>query len=88
MNRYYDILVDGRLYEGSADRGTARYLYRTVDETISPEYDGHTKSLVQMENRYDPSTWKKLFEDEIHCPQRQVEQEDDEEEEQSYHFHR
>lgn len=100
MEKTYSILVDGQSYEGSADKETAMYLYRTVDETIGKEYDGHTKSLIQMGNRYDQRTWQKLLEDEIHCPKEELEYEildgrevnyeedENENEELHYHFHR
>ena len=95
VNEYFSICVDGKPYEGSERRDMAKYLYITVDDTINREYDGHTKSLVQMGNRYDPTTWKKLFEDEIHCPQKEelkdeLEDNEDEEEDEEphYHFHR
>lgn len=42
----FNIFVDGNLYEGSDNEGTARYLYRTVDETCLRQWNGHKKALV------------------------------------------
>lgn len=67
MKSYYSILIDGYPYEGSYEAQTAKHLYDTVDYTISREYNGHTKSLVRIVNRYDKRTWHKCLEDEINC---------------------
>lgn len=64
---YYSVLIDGKPYEGSYNMVTAKYLYETVDKTISKDYDGSTKSLVKIGNRYDQRTWHKCLEDKIKC---------------------
>lgn len=62
---YYSVLIDGKPYEGSYNAATAKYLYETIDKTISKEYDGSTKILVKIGNRYDQRTWHKCLEDKI-----------------------
>lgn len=67
MDSYYSVLIDGKPYEGSHNATTAKHLYDTVDKTIGQEYNGHTKSLVRIGNRYDQRTWHKYLESEIKC---------------------
>ncbi len=90
--RQYCICVDDKPYEGSDDRLMAKALYKTLDKTILPEYNGHKKSLVQKDNLYDRRTWKTIFKDEIHCPERRMQEQQRKEQEEEvrphYHFHR
>ena len=42
---YFDILLDGDIYEGNESLEVALYLYNSVDDTCLRENYGHTKTL-------------------------------------------
>ena len=46
---HYDILLDGKVYEGHDSLEIARQLYDTVDNTCLREYYGHKKTLQRTE---------------------------------------
>lgn len=46
---YYNILIDGIVYEGSADLEKALHLYGTIGETCLSDYYGHNKALQVTE---------------------------------------
>lgn len=46
LSTTFSILIDGKLYERAHDRGSAAYLFSSLDETCPLHFDGHTKTLV------------------------------------------
>lgn len=48
-NVHFDILIDGKIYEGNEDFDTALMLFDTVDYSCLREYYGHVKTLQVTE---------------------------------------
>lgn len=65
MENHFVILIDGKPYESAADLYTAKHLFNTVDSTINSEYEGSTKTLAYVGNRYDRRTWRIICKDKI-----------------------